>query len=60
VWKLEGIRKEVDKVNCCLCLCKESIKHILLDCKVTRNWRKKFVNEKCLNMNKEISYKKTR
>jgi hypothetical protein len=46
VWKLKGIRKETGKGRCSLCLSEEDIKHILLDCTETVNWRKRFVIEK--------------
>jgi hypothetical protein len=36
----------------------ENAKHILLDCRDTRNWRMKLINDKRLNMNKEVAYRK--
>ena len=32
--------------------------HILLDCLETRKWRMKFLNDKLLSMNKEVTYRK--
>ena len=37
----------------------EGAKHILLDCRETKNWILKFVNDKWLNMNKEVGDRKT-
>jgi hypothetical protein len=57
VWQLKGIRRNMDKGRCPLCLVEEDVKHILLDCLETRNWRMKFLNEKWLNTNKEVAYR---
>jgi hypothetical protein len=59
VWKLEGTRRNTDKGRCHFCEGEEDVKHILLDCLETSNWRMKFFNNTWLNMNKEIAYKKT-
>jgi hypothetical protein len=58
VRRLKRIRRNTDKGRCGLCLGEEDVKRILLDCLETRNWRIKFFNEKCLNMKKEIAYRK--
>lgn len=34
----------------------ENAKHVVLDCLETRNWRKRFLNGKRLNVKKEIAY----
>jgi hypothetical protein len=34
------------------------VKHILLDCKDTKNWRLKLIHDKLLNMNKDVTYRK--
>ena len=56
------LRKEIrwnsDKVRCLLCLGKEDAKRKSLDCWDTENWRLKFLNDKWLNMNKEIACSK--
>jgi hypothetical protein len=54
----ERIERNSDKGRCPLCLGEEEVKHILLECLETRNWRMKFLNEKWLNMKKEVSYRK--
>ena len=38
-----------------LCLDEEDAKNILLNCWEARNWRLKFWNGNCLNMNKEVA-----
>jgi len=55
MWKLKGIRRNADKGRCPLCLSEVDVKHILLDCLETGSWMIKFLNEKYLNMNKEIA-----
>jgi hypothetical protein len=35
------------------------VEHILLECKETNYWREKLLHDKWLNMNKEITYRKT-
>jgi hypothetical protein len=59
VWQLKGIRRNTDTGRCCLCLGEENVKHLSLDCLETRNWRMKFLNEKWLNMTREVAYRKT-
>jgi hypothetical protein len=43
---------------CPLWLGEEDVIQMLLDCLETRNWRKKFLNYKWLNLIKEIAYRK--
>jgi hypothetical protein len=50
--KLKGIRRNTHKGGCPLCLGEEDVRLIYLD------WRTNFLNEKWLNMNKEIAYRK--
>jgi hypothetical protein len=40
---IAGIRRSKGKENCPLCLGEEDVKHIILDCLETRNWRIKSV-----------------
>jgi hypothetical protein len=58
VWQLKGMRRNTDKEICALYLGMEDVKHISLDCLYTRNWRTQCLNEKWLNMKKEIVYRK--
>jgi hypothetical protein len=58
IWQLKGVRRNADKGRCPLCLEREDLKHILLECKETKYWREKLIHDKCLNMNKEITYRK--
>jgi hypothetical protein len=58
VWKLNGIRRNTGKGRCPLCLGEMDVKHILLECFKTRNWKQKFLNEKWSNWNNEIAYRK--
>ena len=37
---------------------KEKAEHALLVCRDTRNWRMKLINDKWLNMNKKVGYRK--
>ena len=55
---LKGVRRNADKERCPLCLKEEDAKHILLECKETKQWRVKLIHEKRLSMNKEITYRK--
>jgi hypothetical protein len=34
------------------------VKHILLECKETKHWRKKLIHDKWLNMKTEVAYSK--
>jgi hypothetical protein len=43
IWKLRGCRKGIEKGICPLCLGKEDIKHILLECPETTNWGKEIM-----------------
>ena len=43
---------------CPLCLSEVDVKHVLLDCLEGGSWIIKFLNEKYLNMNKEIACRK--
>ena len=45
---MKGIRRNTDKVRCPLCWGEDEVKHILLDCMESRNWRTKFLNDKWL------------
>jgi hypothetical protein len=36
----------------------KDVQHVSLSCLESRNWRTKFLNEKCLNGNKGIAYRK--
>jgi hypothetical protein len=60
MWKLKGIRRNADKGRCLLhvCLSEVDVKHVLLDCLETRSWIIKFLIEKYLKMNKEITCRK--
>jgi hypothetical protein len=58
VWKLKRIRRNTDGGRRRLCLGEEDIKQMLLDCLETGKWRMKFVNEKWLNVNKEVACRK--
>lgn len=44
--------------KCSSCSGEENVKHILLDCKDTKNWRLKLIHDKLLNMNKDVTYRK--
>ena len=57
VWQLKGIKQNAVKGRCTTCSEKEDAKHVLLDSRDTRNWRRKLINEKWLNMNKEVAYR---
>jgi hypothetical protein len=46
------------KAICPLRLGEKDIKHMLLACLETKNWRIQFLNEILLNMNKQIDYRK--
>jgi hypothetical protein len=50
------VERNTDKGRCPLCLGEKDVKHTLLDCFKTRNWRQKVLSEKWLNRNKEIAY----
>jgi hypothetical protein len=54
---LKGIRRNAGK-RCTLCLAEEDVKGILLDFLKTINRIIKFLNEKWLNMTKEMAYRK--
>jgi hypothetical protein len=58
IWKLRGSRKGVEKGTCPLCLGKEDIKHILLECPETKDRRMEMLCKRLLDINKEIAYKK--
>ena len=55
---MKGITRNTVKRRYPLSLHEEDVKRILLDCLKTRNWRRKFLNEKSLNVNKQIAYRK--
>jgi hypothetical protein len=57
IWQLKGVRRNVDKGRCPLCL-QEDVKHILLNCRETKHWRLKLIHDKWLNMNKKVTYRK--
>ena len=57
-WQLEGVRRNADKGRCPLCLEREDVKHILLECKETTHWRVKLIHDKWLNMNKVVACRK--
>lgn len=44
--------------KCRLCLGEENVKHLLLDCWETKYWTWKFLNEKWLDVKKEVDYRK--
>jgi hypothetical protein len=46
------------KRKCALCDEEENELHILLKCKKTKRWTEQFFNEKWLQINEEIVYKK--
>jgi HKD family nuclease len=54
---LKGVRQNTDEGRCSIWL-EEDAKHVLLDCRDTRNWKVKLINDKWLNMNKEVAYGK--
>ena len=58
VWLLKEIRRNTDKGSCSLCLGEQDVKHILIESLEPRNLRMQFLNEKWLNMNKEVAYRK--
>jgi hypothetical protein len=58
IWQLKGVRWNVENGRCPQCLGEEGAKHILLDCKDTKHWRMKLIHDKCLNVNKEVAYRK--
>jgi len=58
VWQLKGITRNTVKRRSPLCSGKQDIKRILLDCLKTRNWRRKFLNEKLLSRNKDVACRK--
>jgi hypothetical protein len=47
-----------DKGRCPSCSGEGDVKHMLVDCLETRNWGTEFLNEKWLNMNKDVAYRK--
>jgi hypothetical protein len=58
IWQLKGVRRNADEGRCAFCLAKEDVKHILLECKETKHWREKLIQDKWLRMNKEVAYRK--
>jgi hypothetical protein len=58
VWQMKGMRRNTDKVKCPLCLCEDDVRHTLLDCWETRYWRKKYLNGKWSNVNKDVAQRK--
>ena len=44
-WQLKGVRRNADKGKCPLCLEKEDVKRILLECKETKYWREKLIHD---------------
>jgi hypothetical protein len=58
VWQLKGVRQNTNKGRCLLSLGQEDTKHLLLVSWETRNWRLKCLNDKWLNINKEVAYRK--
>jgi hypothetical protein len=58
VWQLKGIRRNTDSGRCTLYLGEEDVTRILLDCLEIRNCRTKYLNEKKLNVKKEMAYRK--
>jgi hypothetical protein len=58
MWKLKGIGRNTDKGSCPLCLSTADVKQISLDYLETGNCKMKFLNEKWLNVNKEVAYRK--
>jgi hypothetical protein len=57
VWQLRGVRENTGKGRC-PCLGEEAAQHTLLNCLGTRNWRLKFLNDKRLNVDEEVAYRK--
>jgi hypothetical protein len=55
---IERDEKKTHKGRCPLCLDEEDVKHMLLDCLETINWRMNILSEKCPSMNKEVAYRK--
>jgi hypothetical protein len=47
--------KKEHKGRCAIRIEEEYAKHILLDCRDTRNCKVKLINDKWLNMNKEVA-----
>jgi hypothetical protein len=58
IWKLEGLRKGIDKEKCPLCREEENHKGIHLKYTEKQRGRRKRLNGKCLSINEEIAYKK--
>jgi hypothetical protein len=58
VWQLKRVRQNTGKGRCHVCLGEEDAKHILLDCRETRNRKLNFLNDKWLNMIKKVAYRK--
>jgi hypothetical protein len=58
ILQLRGIRRNIDKGRCPLCLGEENMKRVLQDWKETNHWRLKLTHDKWLNMNKQVVYRK--
>jgi hypothetical protein len=58
IQQLKGVKQNIDKGRCPLCLGEEDAKHIVLDCKDTNHWRMKLIYHKRLNINKKVAYRK--
>jgi hypothetical protein len=58
VWQLKWLRRNSHNGKCPLCLEEEDVKHILLDCSDSRNWRLHVLNDKWISINEEVAHKK--
>jgi hypothetical protein len=58
VCELEGVIRNTEEGRYLLCLGEDDAKYMLLYCRVIKNWRLKLLNDKWLNMNKELAYRK--
>jgi hypothetical protein len=57
IWRLKGIRKNVEIGICPICSKEEELSHILR-CDGTKMWREEILDERFLNINPEIGIRK--
>jgi hypothetical protein len=55
---IERIRRNTHNGRCTLYLGEEDVARLLMDCLEIRNWRTKYLNEKWLNVKKQMAYRK--
>lgn len=58
IWKLRGIRRELERKYFPQCLGEEEAKHIPLKCSETKKWREEFACSKWLIVKEVIEYRK--